>query len=646
MQPCGQSRQRSRNSTVHHPRCRVGYCFFLLALLWSAKALHGQNNDTGIQLLQSQCLDCHTGPNADGELDLSVFITQRPLVKELDTWRNISQRIALGDMPPADHATLTGKQKESFANWYTNEIYNFDYASVRHPGYEPVRRLTHIEYQNTIRDLFKVDIADVTKFSADLSGRSGFENSANTLFLQTGLFEKYTQSAEHIVGRLFESTASLPLLEAKQKLLAIENTQLDPTERARVIIRRFGDRAFRRPIQPRELDDLLKIFHSAFQENGDFDQAIQKPLIAVLVMPQFLLKVESEMSGIHPQKISDFDLASRLSYFLWATMPDNRLLRLASEGRLSEPEVLSAEVARMLTSKRARALGTVFAAQWLGFDDVGIRRRQDPIDNPWCTETLMEAMRSESALFFYSLLRDNQPVHQLIDARYTYLNEELARHYGIRGIEGTKMRPVRLKTTRRGGILTHASVLSVTAFPDRTSPVVRGHWVLSNLLGTPPPDPPPDVGEIDEQVLERDDLSFREKVQLHSKNPQCAACHQEMDPIGFSLENYDNFGRWRTRQYGEAIDAHGQLPNGQRFTGAAGLREVIASQRRDDLTRQIAKKMLTYATGRQLEYYDEAALRKIVETTRQDDYRFQTLLMAIIESYPFQYKQPYQSASE
>ena len=646
MQPYGQRPQRLRNSTDLHPRFRVGCCFFILALLCSAKTLQAQGNETGIQLLQNQCLDCHSGAGADGELDLSVFITQRPLVKDHDTWRNISQRIALGDMPPADHVKLTVKQKESFSNWYHTEIYNFDYASVRHPGYEPIRRLTHVEYQNTIRDLFKIDIADVSKFSADLSGRSGFANSANTLFLQTGLFEKYTQSAEQLVGRLFDPAAAPALLEAKQTLLAVKDHQLVDSERARVIIQRFGNRAFRRPIQPRELDDLLKIFHSAFQENTDFDQAIQKPLIAVLVMPQFLLKVESEMSGSEPQKISDFDFASRLSYFLWATMPDNQLLRLASEGRLSDPEVLSAQVARMLASKRARALGTVFAAQWLGFDDVGIRRRQDPIDNPWCTETLMEAMRSESALFFYSLLRDNQPLYRLIDARYTYLNEELARHYGIRGIEGTKMRPVRLKTSRRGGILTHASVLSVTAFPDRTSPVVRGHWVLGSLLGTPPPDPPPDVGEISERVLERNDLSFREKVQLHSKNPQCAVCHQEMDPIGFSLENYDNFGRWRTRQYGDTIDAQGQLPNGQRFIGAAGLREVIVSERKDDLTRQIAKKMLAYAIGRQLEYYDEAALRKIVEATRQDGYRFQTLLMAIIESYPFQYKQPYPSASE
>ncbi|MEE2826793.1 MAG: DUF1588 domain-containing protein, partial [Planctomycetota bacterium] len=251
----------------------------------------------------------------------------------------------------------------------------------------------------------------------------------------------------------------------------------------------------------------------------------------------------------------------------------------------------------------------------------------------------MTAMRSESALFFYSLLRDNHPISRLVDARYTYLNEELASHYRIKGIEGEKMRPVRLKTKIRGGILTHASILSVTSFPDRTSPVVRGHWVLDTLLGTPPPEPPPDVGEIEDDVLERDDLSFREKVEMHSRERRCAACHQEMDPIGFSLENFDNFGRWRTRQYDERINARGRLPDGTVFEGPLGLRDVIVDHRMDDLTRQLAEKLLTYALGRQLEYYDEAALRKIVDQTRQQGDAFQSLLLAIVESYPFLYRQ-------
>ncbi|MCP4775713.1 MAG: DUF1588 domain-containing protein, partial [Planctomycetaceae bacterium] len=273
-------------------------------------------------------------------------------------------------------------------------------------------------------------------------------------------------------------------------------------------------------------------------------------------------------------------------------------------GRLSKPEVLQAQIDRMLKNRRSKTLGYVFGGQWLGFEDVGIRRRQDPIDNPWCTESLMTAMRAESALFLHSLIRNDRPLSELINARYTFLNEELANHYRIRGITGEAMRKVNLKTQLRGGILTQASVLSITAFPDRTSPVVRGHWVLDTILGTPPPEPPPNVSEISEQVLERDDLSFREKVQQHSNNVNCKSCHQEMDPIGFSLENYDNFGRYRTRQFGMKIDARGQLPDGTQFEGSEQLKNVLVSQRLPNLTRQVSEKMLTYALGRQLEYYD------------------------------------------
>lgn len=616
-------------------------CFPFPAGLQGAH-LTPQDRDSGIELIQNHCLDCHSGRNAEGELDLSTLIDQRPFVRQQETWRNISLRIALGDMPPRDTEVLTKTEKDEFADWYQNEIEDFDYATVRHPGYEPVRRLTHVEYQNTIRDLFKIDSIDISKFSPDLSGQSGFANSSNTLFLQTGLLEKYAQSAELIVSQIFSTEAEPPFRAAREKLLSAGDEQANPRDRADAILTKFSNRAFRRPITEKERSDLISVFHSSFSEGATFNEAIQKSLTAALIMPQFLFKLESAAVGTEPRQIDDFELASRLSYFLWASMPDNQLLRLASSGELSNPEVLNQQIERMLRNSRARSLGSIFAAEWLGFDDVGIRRRQDPIDNPWCTETLMEAMRSESALFFYSLIRDNQPIHRLVDARYTYLNEELARHYGIRGIEGPKMRPVRLKTQKRGGILTHASVLSVTAFPDRTSPVIRGHWVLDRLLGTPPPDPPPDVSEISDVVLERDDLSFRQKVQLHSQTPRCSACHQEMDPIGFSLENYDNFGRYRTRLFGEAIDADGALPNGRRFSGARGLRDVIISERKQDLTRQVARKMLTYALGRQLEYFDEAAVREIIESTRNDGDRFQTLVKEIIQSEPFMFKQAYQ----
>lgn len=602
--------------------------------------------DSGLDLIKTECLDCHSGSESEGELDLASVLNHRPLVENLTVWRNIAQRIQLGDMPPPDEATLATTEKQQFANWFQTSIEQFDYSSVSQPGYTPPRRLTHSEYRHTIRDLIGVDLADTTKFPQDLSGSSGFKNSANTLFLQGTLFEKYSQSAESIMAAVFAEHASQLLELAKSQILAPGKTHKNMEDQGRAILQSFCRRAFRRPATTTEIKGLQKLFLNEFSNSQQFETAIQKTLTAVLVMPQFLLKIESATKGTNPELINDFDLASRLSYFLWASMPDEELLQLAEQGRLSKPEVLQSQIDRMLKNRRSKTLGYVFGGQWLGFEDVGIRRRQDPIDNPWCTESLMTAMRAESALFLHSLIRNDRPLAELINARYTFLNEELAKHYRIRGISGEAMRKVNLKTQLRGGILTHASVLSITAFPDRTSPVVRGHWVLDTILGTPPPEPPPNVSEISEQVLERDDLSFREKVQQHSSNVNCKSCHQEMDPIGFSLENYDNFGRYRTRQFGKKIDAHGQLPDGTQFEGSEQLKNVLVSQRLPNLTRQVTEKMLTYALGRQLEYFDEQAIRTIVMKTTENDYRFQTLIKSVINSQPFLYRQLPEAASD
>lgn len=602
--------------------------------------------DSGLDLIKTECLDCHSGSESEGELDLASVLNHRPLVENLTVWRNIAQRIQLGDMPPPDEATLATTEKQQFANWFQTSIEQFDYSTVSQPGYTPPRRLTHSEYRHTIRDLIGVDLADTTKFPQDLSGSSGFKNSANTLFLQGTLFEKYSQSAESIMAAVFAEHASQLLELAKSQILAPGKTHKNMEDQGRAILQSFCRRAFRRPATTTEIKGLQKLFLNEFSNSQQFETAIQKTLTAVLVMPQFLLKIESATKGTNPELINDFDLASRLSYFLWASMPDEELLQLAEQGRLSKPEVLQSQIDRMLKNRRSKTLGYVFGGQWLGFEDVGIRRRQDPIDNPWCTESLMTAMRAESALFLHSLIRNDRPLAELINARYTFLNEELAKHYRIRGISGEAMRKVNLKTQLRGGILTHASVLSITAFPDRTSPVVRGHWVLDTILGTPPPEPPPNVSEISEQVLERDDLSFREKVQQHSSNVNCKSCHQEMDPIGFSLENYDNFGRYRTRQFGKKIDARGRLPDGTQFEGSEQLKNVLVSQRLPNLTRQVTEKMLTYALGRQLEYFDEQAIRTIVMKTTENDYRFQTLIKSVINSQPFLYRQLPEAASD
>ena len=294
----------------------------------------------------------------------------------------------------------------------------------------------------------------------------------------------------------------------------------------------------------------------------------------------------------------------------------------------------------MMADDKAKTLGNTFAAQWLGFDDLGTRIRLDPIDNPWCTDTLMASMRAETAMFFDSLLQDNRPISELINAEYTFINEELANHYKIDGIEGETMRRINLTDPNRGGILANGSVLAVTSAGRRTSPVMRGKWVLETILGTPPPPPPPDVdaGALDRDLRRNRKLSMREKLALHSAKPRCQGCHARLDPYGLSLENYDYFGRYRTRGRGGPIDASAVLEDGTEFTGVSGLKMVIVEKRMDDLVRQVSQKMLSYALGRQLEWYDEPAIRQLVGKLEENEYRFQTLIFEIATSYPFQYK--------
>ena len=397
-------------------------------------------------------------------------------------------------------------------------------------------------------------------------------------------------------------------------------------------------RAFRRPPIEDEAKELHGVYARSRKAGESFGMAIRRALGAALVSPAFLLKSEIAQDTDESYQVSDYELACRLSYYLWASMPDDELFQLAAEKRLAKPGVLAEQVTRMLADPKAGTLGSVFAAQWLGFDALGVRVRLDPIDNPWCTDTLMAAMKKESAMVFTALVRENRPLKNLIDSKNTFVNEELAKFYKLKGVEGMAMRRVSHTDKRRYGLFGQASVLAVTSSPHRTSPIRRGEWILNSLLGTPPPPPPPDVGELDEEIEENRKLSFRQKLEMHSKDPRCNSCHREMDPLGFSLENYDWFGRWRTKSRGRTIDAKGKLPSGTEFEGPVGLREVILAEKLDDLARQVIRKMLSYGLGRQLEYYDEPAVRKILATFKKDGYRMQTLVREVVKSYPFQFR--------
>ena len=591
---------------------------------------------SGVTLIKNFCLDCHDGETQKGEINLKAALGSEPLVKNLDLWKTVINRIENGDMPPKKNDQPSYLEKKALLKWLDREVVQFDYSSIDDPGYEQARRLTHIEFSNTLRDLLGLNMNLVEDFPIDLSGKSGFDNSANTLFLQPILMERYLGAIDKAVE------ATIPLEgnpTGKSPVLIVwPNNKEEELEAAGKIINRFLLRAFRRPPTNREVNEVSAVYNRSREKNEPFAIGIRRALGAALVSPVFLLKSEQVKETNESYQVDEFELASRLSYFLWASMPDDELFRMALEKRLAKPDEFARQVVRMLADSKSDALGNVFAAQWLGFDALGVRVRLDPIDNPWCTDTLMTAMKQESAMGFTSLVRKNKPLSDLIQSKTTYVNEELAKFYKLKGVKGNEMRLVAHTDKRRYGLFGQASVLAVTSSPYRTSPIRRGEWILDSLLGTPPPPPPPDAGELDEDIEENRKLTFRQKLEMHSKNPRCYSCHREMDPLGFSLENYDWFGRWRSESRGRSIDSKGRLPSGTEFEGPIGLRDVIVGEKLDDLARQITRKMLSYALGRQLEYYDVPAVRKILKVFKEDNYRLQTLLREVCSSYPFKYR--------
>ena len=430
------------------------------------------------------------------------------------------------------------------------------------------------------------------------------------------------------------STEKLPQSH-KRIIFAKPNGAMSADQATAAVMSRFASRAFRRPASPDEVKRLTALAKMVREEGGMYEEGIQVAMQAVLTSPNFIFKVEKTQptaAGKPMPPISDYELATRVSYFLWSSMPDDELLLMAHQGKMRDRGVLLRKVAAMLKDRRANRFVENFASQWLQL------RNLDSVDPDvrlfrGFDDEVRQLMKRETLTFFAGVMRDNLPVTELIEADFTYLNERLAKFYGIAGVTGDHFRFVSLDGTPRGGLLTHASVLTVTSNPTRTSPVKRGKWILENLLNMPPPPAPPNVPELERGALKG---TLRERMEQHRANPACATCHNMMDPLGFALENFDAVGRWRTKEGREVIDASGQLPDGTKFAGVADLRDNIAKNRREQFVRCLAEKMLIYALGRGTEYYDKCAIDKIVAECRTHDYRFAYMVAAIIASDPFQ----------
>ena len=395
-------------------------------------------------------------------------------------------------------------------------------------------------------------------------------------------------------------------------------------------------RAYRRPIQAAEVAGPMAFYKEA-RSDGDFDAGIGSALTSVLVNPAFLFRVERDPEQVSggAYRISDLELASRLSFFLWSSIPDDELLDAAIRGDLSGPGELERQARRMLADPRSKNLASNFAGQWLllrNLESVS----PDPRLYPDFDDNLRQAFRQETELFFDSVLREDRSVLDLLNAEYTFLNERLAKHYGIPGIYGSRLRRVELaEDSKRGGLLRHGSLLAVTSYATRTSPVIRGKWVLDNLYGAPPPAPPANVPVLEESPI-RAELSMRERLSQHRNNPVCANCHNTIDPVGFALENFDAVGRWRDDAGDNGpMDASGALPGVGEFDGVDGLEAALLS-RPELFAGQVTKALLTFALGRGVDYYDAPAIRKILREAESDQYRFSSLILGIVKSVPFQ----------
>ncbi|MFN7922280.1 MAG: DUF1592 domain-containing protein [Bryobacteraceae bacterium] len=553
-------------------------------------------------------------------------------------WKKADARVKAHDMPPKDAPQPTDEDRQMFAEW----LPKLKYLSEKDPGLFVIRRLTKTEYANTLRDLFGVDPSIADSLPDEVSGQ-GYLNSLSPLQL-----EQYLTIADKVLRQVVEPPGRKPTVRkptvVEKRLFGPAKPAGDPRQTAREVARTLARKAYRRPPTEAELDVLVATFDLGTRNKLAYPQALHLMLKAVLVSPQFLFITPAaaggeaaESTGIVP--LDDYQLASRLSYLLWATMPDEQLMTLADSGKLHQPAVLEAQTKRLLDDPRSRALFDGFGAQWL---NVGGLQRQvfDPALFPQMTPAMRQAMYDEVRLFFESIVRDNENVIRFVDSDYTFLNDAVAAIYGLeKTVQGPAMRKVRLSDGNRGGVLGMPGILAATSFPNRTSPVKRGVWVLEQVLGEHVPAAPPDVPALDKQDQAAvANLTVRQRTELHRTNPVCANCHRILDPIGFGLEKFDAIGRWRDRDTnGQPIDASGELPGAKRFSGPADLKAIIAL-RNASVARNLVEKLLAYALGRKLEGYDEIVVDDLIGELAGDGYRMRALINGVVTSYPFTHR--------
>jgi len=758
-------------------------------------------------IILKKCAQCHGPDEKAGKINFTNIADDKSAALQRKLWRKAMAQIEAGSMPPEEAKELNKEEKQHLLSWMkrTVELVDCNDQANRDPGPIVIRRLSLSEYNRTIRDLmgFEFDAASTVGMTADASEGNSFGNLAAALDMPPALMEKYFAAADRILDRFFGTELSSSVdgriqeqaRNSREQMFSLKPGDwrkfdyevappagIEARTAAKSLITLFVRRAYRGQGTPAEIDQLIALFDRATLLKNSYRDSISIMLKTVLVSPKFLYRIETS----HGQKfgeivaINDYDLAVRLSYFIWSSMPDDELLDLAdrkkltstaqstepvkfsgkaisapgseshqgnnrekvfdgdlqtnldgpdansywvgldlgdakpitlvryaarigqeqrlvsgkfqasstadfstdvvelfeiktlpsrgwvtrnldqpvvrrfiryippknSYGNIAEIEirgsgkgtVLEQQVQRLLSDPRSRSLTENFAVHWLQINKLPVARPSTEFF-PEFNGNIRQAMFDETVLFFDSLRKENRSVLELLDADYTFVNEELAKYYGLPEVKGKEMQKVSLKLEdHRGGLLGMGSVLSLTSHTSRTSPTMRGKWILEVVFGTPPPPPPANVSQIKEEPGKKKDAqTFREKLAQHAQDPSCTSCHRKMDPLGFALDNFNAVGRWRDKQGELPLDVTGELPSGEKLNGIADLKRVILS-RKEDFVRNLSEQMLNYAIGRELEDTDDCPVRQIANQLKSNDYRFSTLVLEIVKSYPFQYR--------
>lgn len=605
-------------------------------------------------VLQKHCFSCHNGADKKGGLNLQDVFFVNEIIRNGATWAKVTESIASGEMPPRNKPRLSEEEKQAVIEGINGFL--AEALQEPDPGLVTIRRLSNREYRYSVLDLLGVDFDARSFFPADGSGGEGFDNHARVLFITPLSFERYYEAAQLIVDRAYEDPAvwrrivPRPYKRGFGEQIAIwwhrfwhgeDISMRGPVRAAEEILLPLAARAYRRFPEHAELEKLTDIFSKVYVslegEPERFDRSIKESLKVILISPNFLYRHEVDLPLEKPYPISGFELASRLAYFLWSSVPDDELLNLAYRGDLHDEKVLSEQVRRMLADPRSRRFSESFATQWLGVSTLLDVHEVDSTRYPELTPELRRAMYEETVTFFHYVLTERQNFLDLLDSDYVFLNEALAKHYGIGKVEGDDFVKVSLSDRRRGGVLGLGSVLTSTSLATRTSPVLRGKWVLEQILGTPAPPPPPDVPDLEAARQANSELDFRAVLELHRSKPACNSCHQKMDPIGLGLENFDAIGRWREGYGEQPIDASGVLVDGTAFEGPSELK-LILLQEKALFARNLTRKVLSFALGRNIRFQDKPTVDHLTEHLLEHDFHTVDFITEVVTSFPFRYR--------